>query len=255
MTILAFQPSANGIVVMKFASKEAAASYGNGWLTVNDAQELANSTEVTTANLVTIYNSFAGDAPVKRFTDRAAAAKRVWTIANANLQETIVNTNTDETTPAAATGALPADAASAAAATLAAKETKAKQKAEEKAQKEADKAAAKKAKDEAKAAAKAKKEADKAAAKKGDGVGRTSKFANKMLFPGAKMPKDENGKFKNPRRAGTFGHDNLQWIIDNPGITYEQFIAKGGLPINLRHDVIEDWVEPREAVETDAQTE
>lgn len=42
---------------------------------------------------------------------------------------------------------------------------------------------------------------------------------------------------ENPRREGSHGAASFQIVLDNPGITYEDFIAKGGRPQNLRKDI------------------
>lgn len=41
----------------------------------------------------------------------------------------------------------------------------------------------------------------------------------------------------NPRRAGSHGAKSLQIIIDNPGITAEEFVARGGRNVDLRWDI------------------
>lgn len=41
----------------------------------------------------------------------------------------------------------------------------------------------------------------------------------------------------NPRRANSHGHRSLQMILDNPGITAEDFVAKGGRNVDLRWDI------------------
>lgn len=42
---------------------------------------------------------------------------------------------------------------------------------------------------------------------------------------------------ENPRRAGSHGHNSLQIILDDPGITYEDFRARGGRTNDLRWDI------------------
>jgi hypothetical protein len=42
---------------------------------------------------------------------------------------------------------------------------------------------------------------------------------------------------ENPRRPDSNGFKSFQIVLDNPGITYEAFIEKGGQPQNLRKDV------------------
>jgi hypothetical protein len=46
----------------------------------------------------------------------------------------------------------------------------------------------------------------------------------------------------NPRREGSHGHRSLQIIIDSPGITVEEYIAKGGRPRDLRWDIAKGFV-------------
>jgi hypothetical protein len=41
----------------------------------------------------------------------------------------------------------------------------------------------------------------------------------------------------NVRREGSFGHTSLQIIMDNPGITGDEFLAKGGRLKDLRFDL------------------
>ena len=47
---------------------------------------------------------------------------------------------------------------------------------------------------------------------------------------------------ENPRREGTAGHHSHQIILDNPGITYEDFREKGGRPGDLRWDLSREFV-------------
>ena len=42
--------------------------------------------------------------------------------------------------------------------------------------------------------------------------------------------------FHNPRRAKAYGFKAFQIILDNPGITYEEFIAQGGRYQDLKWD-------------------
>lgn len=41
-------------------------------------------------------------------------------------------------------------------------------------------------------------------------------------------------KDTNPRREGTHGHKSLQIIVKNPGITYEEYLKKGGRRVDLK---------------------
>lgn len=58
--------------------------------------------------------------------------------------------------------------------------------------------------------------------------GRVSKYAGKVLAAQVEA---------NPRKAGSFGQRSLQIIMDNPGIKYEDYIAKGGRPNDLEWDI------------------
>ena len=66
-----------------------------------------------------------------------------------------------------------------------------------------------------------------------------------------RTPKDLEGKklyFKgdgkeNPRREGTHGHKSLQIIIDHKGITFDDFVKKGGRPKDLYWDMEYDRIE------------
>lgn len=48
---------------------------------------------------------------------------------------------------------------------------------------------------------------------------------------------------ENPRRAGTHGFNSMKIILKNPGLTYEQFIERGGRPQDLRWDIDKGNVE------------
>lgn len=41
----------------------------------------------------------------------------------------------------------------------------------------------------------------------------------------------------NPRRLNTFGWRSMEIVYANPGITYEEYIAKGGRNVDLRWDI------------------
>jgi len=40
----------------------------------------------------------------------------------------------------------------------------------------------------------------------------------------------------NPRRKGSIGFKSHALIRKNPGLTYEQYVEKGGVPASLRYD-------------------
>jgi hypothetical protein len=73
---------------------------------------------------------------------------------------------------------------------------------------------------------KAAKVTKKAVKKQGAGTGRKSKYAGKKI---TKLTKE------NPRRPGSAGHKSFA-LISN-GMTYEQYIAKGGRRTDLEWDV------------------
>ena len=59
-------------------------------------------------------------------------------------------------------------------------------------------------------------------------IGRSPTHAGKKLLPNVDS---------NPRRKGTHGHKSMQIILDNPGITTEDFVLAGGRLVDLRWDV------------------
>jgi hypothetical protein len=62
--------------------------------------------------------------------------------------------------------------------------------------------------------------------------GKPSRSAGKGLYPTQSTV--EKG---NPRRENTHGRKSLQIIIDNPGISYEDFLTKGGRNKDLLWDI------------------
>jgi hypothetical protein len=65
---------------------------------------------------------------------------------------------------------------------------------------------------------------------------RISEFAGKPLF--AKVA-------SNPRRPDSHGHKSMAIILRKPGITYEDFLAKGGRNGDLRYDTVHGHVTTR----------
>lgn len=63
--------------------------------------------------------------------------------------------------------------------------------------------------------------------------GRKSVLAGKKLTSAC----DEN-----PRKAGSKGHASHAIVMENPGITYEEFRAKGGHPGYAKLDVEEGYM-------------
>jgi hypothetical protein len=59
-------------------------------------------------------------------------------------------------------------------------------------------------------------------------MARISSIASKPLFPTVAT---------NPRRKDSCGFHSMKIILRNPGITYEDFVAKGGRPVDVRWDI------------------
>jgi hypothetical protein len=57
----------------------------------------------------------------------------------------------------------------------------------------------------------------------------TSSFEGKALFPRIDH---------NPRREGTLGFNSMKIILRNPGITYAEFLSKGGRNKDLHWEVM-----------------
>lgn len=87
----------------------------------------------------------------------------------------------------------------------------------------------------------AKKGAAKAPAKKGTGAKGKGNPANlkvrKSKYTGMKLTASAEAKKANPRKEGSHGYRSMEIIRNNPGITYEEFIAKGGRGNDLEWDV------------------
>jgi membrane protein involved in colicin uptake len=207
-----------------------------------NAAELQSSMGISSGELLAFYNSKA-DKQVSKFQDRETAAKRVFALLEGMTPEALDWSKGDEDMnqeQVAAKKKLEADKEEAKKAKAAARaEAQAKTDGEKKAIHQAKKLeieAKEKAKAEAKALkakereeAKAKREAEKAA--RGDNKsGRASSLAGKIL----KATKTENA-----RRPGSHGHRSLQIIIDagKKGITFEDYIAKGGRNIDAKWDI------------------
>jgi hypothetical protein len=129
--------------------------------------------------------------------------------------------------------------AEAAAAKAAEAEAKAKAKAEEaeaKAKAKAEAAAAKAAAKAEAAEAEAEAKAEAKAARKAAGEAPRRGNSGKHLYPLVG---------KNPRRPGSFGHFSMQIILDEPGISYEEYIKKGGRSNDLNWDIDHGFTEAR----------
>lgn len=74
----------------------------------------------------------------------------------------------------------------------------------------------------------------KAPDKESSGRGRPAAFAGKKLHPIV---------VTNPRQAGSHGWHSLKIVLDNPGITYEDYKVAGGRNNDLRWDVAHCYVE------------
>jgi hypothetical protein len=59
-------------------------------------------------------------------------------------------------------------------------------------------------------------------------MSRSSELAGKALFPKVKG---------NPRRKDSFGYHSFEIVRRTPGITYDDFIAKGGRNSDVRYDL------------------
>ena len=49
----------------------------------------------------------------------------------------------------------------------------------------------------------------------------------------------------NPRRKDSIGYKSHQIILKNPGITFEEYVKKGGEPASLRWDMLHGYVTTR----------
>jgi len=145
---------------------------------------------LTLSQMVVFYNHHNSAQPVKKFTDRATAAKRIFTLAQAKAELVQVQKETPVMTEA--------------------KETVAKTVENLK---------------KAKAAAPKKEKAVKA-----EKEPRKSEYAGVKIFPA-------EGLTENPRREGGFGYKAMAFILANPGVSYEDFVAAGGRRQDLAWDL------------------
>lgn len=225
----------------RYASEEATKGLGNGFHVFVSMEKLAYSTKIATGLILEIYNSIVPD-PAKKWINapsREEAAQIFWDLCHEVLPiseglrpttggdaastEEDTMTTTETTAPAA--GATTGKAKTA-------KKTTAKAPAKGKAATKAPAASAPPAQGTGRGAV------VKKAPKVGNGRGRTSAHAGKKLHPvAAKCKKTDENKTGNPRREGSHGHKSMKIIIDNPGITFEDFIKKGGRAMDLDWDV------------------
>lgn len=80
----------------------------------------------------------------------------------------------------------------------------------------------------------------KAPKEKKEGTGKRGRIPGQNAWVGKTLHAKTD---KNDRRAGSIGYRSLQIIIDNPGITTEEFLKKGGRTGDLRWDVDRKRVE------------
>jgi len=78
-----------------YPTRKDATSSGNGMIFASDAEELATS-RFTNAEMVHLYNHFTPAAPIKKFADRATAAKRLIALAEAHGKAVDVALYADE---------------------------------------------------------------------------------------------------------------------------------------------------------------
>ena len=90
-------------IVKAYSSRTAASQYGNGSTIFSDEDDLINSTGLTLAQMVVFYNHHNSAQPVKKFSDRPTACKRIFSLAQAKavpvevLVEAPVATTVNET--------------------------------------------------------------------------------------------------------------------------------------------------------------
>ncbi len=226
MTVIALQLiGSDAPKVARFISREVGIRTGNSWSYPESREAIVDDPATYPDHaLVDLYNSLAPDISdrVTAFPDRRTAAERLWDMILTMVPETsakelaeMATTNSKTTTKAPGKGkAAPATKTTAPATTKLSPEEKAKAKA---------------------AAAAAKANAPKA--EKKPPAPRVSKLAGKFLFPGPKCPTGDKGKVLNPRRAGSTAGKSIQIIIDKPGISLTDFVAKGGRMKDAHYDI------------------
>ena len=70
-------------IVKAYSSRTAASQYGNGSTIFSDEDDLLNATGLTLAQMVVFYNHHNSAQPVKKFSDRLTACKRIFNLAQA----------------------------------------------------------------------------------------------------------------------------------------------------------------------------
>ena len=215
--------------ILSFPTRRAAQNHGNGLTLASTEEELA-AANVPTAALVELYNKHSAIAPVKKFTDRPTAFKRIIALAEAKAVPAKVDER-DLTEMAKKAAPAPAPSAEEIAAAKAERE---------------------KAIEAATADLKAKEEALKTAKEEYN----ASVAALKTLSKGAKVPRlsggtgtrgprgnagervlvwDAKNYPENPAREGSLRHASMKVIIEaGPGgITQKDYVAAGGRPADL----------------------
>jgi hypothetical protein len=89
--------------ILSYPSRTLAGKHGNGFTIFSDEEDLIKNESLTLSQMVTFYNHHNSTQPVKSFADRATAAKRIFTLAQAKAEhisiqkETPAMTTTKET--------------------------------------------------------------------------------------------------------------------------------------------------------------
>ena len=173
-------------IIKAYPSRSIALKEGNGLTVFSDEEDLLKKESLTLSQMVVFYNHHNTAQPVKKFADRATAAKRIFTLAQAKAERVKMPQNVPTSTTV--------------------RETM----------------------DNLKAAKVMKPKAEKKAG--GAKRGRKSEFAGVKIFPA-------DGLKENPRREGGFGYKAMEFIMKNPGVSYEDFVAAGGRRQDLAWDI------------------
>ena len=187
--------------VKAFPSRTLAGKHGNGYTVFSDPEDLVNNESVKIHQMVAFYNHHNKTNPVTDFATREAAAEKIFNLAQAKAEIVQIQKEIETMTTVKETIA-------------AVKKTKAAK--AEKAPK------APKAPKAEKAAAPVKEKAEKAP--------RKSEYAGMKIYPAEFLA-------ENPRREGGFGYKAMDFILNNPGATYEEYIAAGGRRQDLAWDL------------------
>ena len=103
MKTYAFDFTKNTIKI--FPTRKDAASAGNGLMLASNAEELSGA-RTSNSDMVNLYNHFTPNAQIKKFSDRATAAKRLIALADAH-GKVIQCEPSEEAAPAPASAAAP----------------------------------------------------------------------------------------------------------------------------------------------------